>query len=51
MTAGGVDDQGHWPEVSDLPSAILPKKGPYYLLTMVKAVLANEPEAVRLIDE
>jgi hypothetical protein len=51
MTAGGLDEQGHWHEVSYLPYAILHKKWQYYLLTMVKAVLANEPEAVGLIDE
>jgi hypothetical protein len=36
MTAGGVPPQQQWREVDDFPGAVLHKKWPYHLCTMVK---------------
>ena len=51
MTAGGLDEQQNWHELRYLKYSLLHKKWQYYLLGMVKEVLGEKPEVVRLINE
>ena len=51
MTGGGLDEQEQWLELGYLPYSILHQKWQYYLLGMVKEVLGEQQEVVRLIDE
>lgn len=51
MTAGGLDEHERWHELGYIPYPILHQKWQYDLLGMVKEVLGDQPEVVKLIDE
>ncbi len=51
MTDGGLDKEDKWQKLGYIPYSILHKKWQYYLLGMVKGVLGEKEEVVRLVDE
>lgn len=51
VTEGGLDKNNHWHRFYYFDYKILRKKWMYILLTSLKKALADEPQALKLIDE